>query len=214
MQLRLETGLTSDEYVSERGWEKATLDRCPVHHEGGCGFARHTAYERKSPPGTRIPRWYCPQAHQTFSLLPNFLAARLPGALADVDAVVREYEAARDREVEPALTWEAAAAELRPDIEVQGALRWLRRRVVPVHAAVRALIGLMPDLFAGCAPTLTSLSARLRVPCVLVALREIAEQWLGRLPPSLGFGPRPARRWRRSTALQQDSGADPPAQHR
>ena len=31
----------------------------------------------KTPRGTRIARWYCPQSHTTFSLLPDCLAARL-----------------------------------------------------------------------------------------------------------------------------------------
>jgi hypothetical protein len=29
----------------------------------------------------RIARWYCPEGHRTFSLLPDFLAAKLPGSL-------------------------------------------------------------------------------------------------------------------------------------
>ena len=210
MQLRLATALSSDEYVSERGWENATLDRCPVHPGGGCDFARHTPYERMTPPGTRVARWYCPQAHQTFSLLPDCLSSRLPGSLARVDNVVREAEAGR---VE-GLSWEEVARRLRPDIEVQGALRWLRRRLALLYASASALIGLMPDRLAGCAPTLTSIAARLDVSCVLVALREIAASWLRRLPPPLGFGPRPAQRWPRPKPLQHDSGADPPPKHR
>jgi hypothetical protein len=166
-------------------------------------------YERKVPTGALIPRWYCPKARRTFSLLPDCLASRLPGALVDLETVVRSVEKAR---TPPTRSWEAIAAELRPDIEVQGALRWLRRRLASVQAGVRATMGLFPDVFAGCAPTITSLAARLEVPCVLVALRGIAAGMLDHLPPSLGFGPRPARRWRNAKALQQDSGADPPPQ--
>lgn len=206
VQLRLQKWLSSDEYVSERGWENATLKDCPAHPQGGCGFARHTPYPRVTPPGIRVARWYCPQAHQTFSLLPTFLSSRLPGLLADVDAVVRTAEAARLQ----GQSWEEIAADLRPDIGLQGALRWLRRRLALVHASARAIIGLLPDRLAGSAPTLTSIAVRLGVSPVLIALREIAEDSLPRLPPPLGFGPRPASRWHRPRPLQHDSGADPP----
>jgi hypothetical protein len=206
VQLRFATELSSEEYVSERGWQKAILEKCPVHGRGGCSFARHTPYARKTPPGALIARWYCSEAHQTFSLLPDCFCSRLPGPLVDVDAAVRTYEAAS--------TWEAAADQLQPDTGLQAVLRWLRRRVASVHAALHAVIGLHPDRFAGCSPTLAAFGAVLKVPCVLVALREIAAASLDRLPPPLGFGPRPARRWSRSTPLQQDSGPDPPAPHR
>ena len=206
VQLRFETRLSSVEYVSERGWEKATLEHCPAHPKGGCGFARHTAYERMEPPGTFVPRWYCPQAHRTFSLLPDCLASRLPGSLAEVDTVVREVEAAP--------SWETAANKLRPDVGLQAALRWLRRRVAAAHAAARSLIGLRPYLFSGCAPTLTSFASVLQVSFVMIALRGIAEDALLHLPPPLGFGPRPTKRWSRTRAPQQDSGADSPPQPR
>jgi hypothetical protein len=67
--------------LRKQGWLSATLPRCPLHPQGGCGFARHGTYERVSPPGTRVARWYCPEGHCTFSLLPDCLAARLSGTL-------------------------------------------------------------------------------------------------------------------------------------
>jgi hypothetical protein len=44
-----------------------------------------------------VARWYCRKAHQTFSLLPDCLAARLSGALVEVETVVsdRPYGANR-----------------------------------------------------------------------------------------------------------------------
>ena len=87
---------------------------CPLHSGGGCGFARHGTYGRTSPPGTRIARWYCPEGHCTFSLLPDCLSARLPGTLAEVEAVVIAVEQAR--------SLEAACEELRIDIDLPGAL--------------------------------------------------------------------------------------------
>ena len=105
VQLRYETGLTGAEYVTAEGWRLARLERCPLHPHGGCGFARHSTYRRKKPPGTYIARWYCPQGHCTFSLLPDHLAARFPGTLAEIEQVVAT--------VEQASSVEAAANALR-----------------------------------------------------------------------------------------------------
>ena len=44
--------------------------------------------------GTRIARWYCPESHTTISLLPDCLAARLPGELDELEAVVAHAEQA------------------------------------------------------------------------------------------------------------------------
>ena len=60
----------------------------PIAARGGCGFSSHGAYERKCPAGTLIARWYCPQGHRTFSLLPDHLAARFPGTLSEIEHVV------------------------------------------------------------------------------------------------------------------------------
>ena len=94
VQLRYETGLTDAEYVTREAWRVARLVRCPLHARGGCGFARHGTYERMSPPGTHIARWYCPQGHRTFSLLPDHLAARFAGTLPEIEQVVTAAERA------------------------------------------------------------------------------------------------------------------------
>ena len=88
---------------------------------GGSGFARHSTYSRVSPPGTQVARWHCPADQRTFSLLPDCLAARLSGTLAEVEAVVRAVERAAGPK--------AARGELRLDIELPAVLRWVRRRV-------------------------------------------------------------------------------------
>ena len=88
LQLRFRTGLSGERYVKTRGWRRATLARCPNHPHGDCPLARHGTYARKTPPGTRIARWHCPESHTTFSLLPDCLAARLPGTLAELEARV------------------------------------------------------------------------------------------------------------------------------
>ena len=83
-------------------------------------------FARKTPRGTRIARWYCPQSHTTFSLLPDCLSARLPGTLDELETVVAHAERA------PSLL--AAANALRTDtVALPGAMRWVRRRVRRVH---------------------------------------------------------------------------------
>ncbi len=203
MQLRFETGLTSEEYVSRQAWREARLERCPLHPGGGCGLARHGTYERVQPPGARVARWRCPQGHCTFSLLPDCLAARLPGALAEVEAVVAAVEAA------PSL--EAAADVLRPDIELPGAMRWTRRRVQRVHAALHRLRGVDPEHFAGWPPLVSAWRAGLGVEPVLPALRAIAVAHLHELPAPLGFSNRLRRGGESHRTFQHPMGPDPPA---
>ncbi len=203
VQVRLTTGLTSEEYVSQKGWLTARFERCPFHPEGGCGFASHGTYPRVDPAGCLIARWWCPTAHTSVSLLPDFLCSRLTGTLAEVERVVAAADAAPTRE--------AASETLRPDIELPGALRWLRRRTGLVHAGLAAAIGLLPGLLAGCKPTIHSVRSALGAEVALVCLRDQAALPLGALPPPLGFGPRPLRRRPSPTALQQGTGPDPPA---
>jgi hypothetical protein len=80
-------------------YANASLACCPLRSKGGCRSARHGTYERLSPP--RDP--YCPQGHRTFSLLPDCPAARLPGALAEVEGVVGVVEWAKSLRVSEAL---------------------------------------------------------------------------------------------------------------
>lgn len=203
VQVRHATGLTSEEYVRQKGWLAATLPFCPFHPEGGCGLARHGSYPRIWPAGCRIARYWCPLAGTTISLLPDFLCAGLTGSLAEVEAVVAAAEAAP--------TQEQASEALRPDIELPGALRWLGRRVRLVRAGLAAAIGLLPGLLAGCQPTVKSTRSALGAESVLVCLRAEAAPHLGALPPVLGFGPRPARRRSPKSSSPHDPGPDPPA---
>ena len=202
MQLRFNTGLTSEEYVSRQAWREATLERCPLHPGGGCGLARHGTYERMDPPGARVARWRCPPGHCTFSLLPDCLAARLPGALAEVEAVVAAVECA------PSL--EAAADVLRPDIELPGAMRWTRRRVQRVHTALHVLRGVDPERFAGWSATVSAWRAGLDVEPVLPALRAIAAEHLHELPAPFGFSHRLVQGGESHRVCQHPVGPDPP----
>jgi len=202
VQLRFKTPLSSREYVSEQAWRDASLERCPLHPEGGCSFARHGTYGRVNPLGTRIPRWYCPEGHCTFSLLADCFASRLPGSLSDLEQVVVEVEQAR--------SLEAAANALRTDdISLPGAIRWTRRRVQQVHAALGILLALLPECFCGCQPTVTALRQWLGVEWALPRVRGMAAVYLRVLPSPVGFGP-PRRTTKHGGQVQHDKGPDPP----
>ena len=156
-----------------------------------------------NPPGTRIARWYCPQGHLTFSLLPDHLAARFPGTLADIEQVVAS--------VERAPSFEAAANALRQDdITLTSALRWVRRRVRLVHTVLTIVVSLLPDLCLGCSPTVQAFRIRLACEPVLVPLRHLASVHLQALPRPLGFRPPGEGGGGRKCPFQQRMGPDPP----
>ena len=170
-------------YVAERAWERAILDECPFHPEGGCGVTGHGSYPRVRPAGMRVARFWCSLAGASISLLPSFLAARLPSTLDEIESVLAT--------VETSASVACAADVLRPaDAEKAvtsiSAARWVRRRVRPIRAALLALVTLVPEL-AGCAPSIAAIGARLGVTRVLVALRAIARSHLGSLSPPLGI---------------------------
>jgi hypothetical protein len=150
----------------------------------------------------RIARYYCPKAQITYSLLPDCLAARFSGELAKIEEVVAQAE--RSRSIE------AAADALRPDgISLPSAVRWVRRRLVPVRAALLAIFTLMPHLFAGCAPTLGEARRVLCTQWALPAMRELSAGRLAALPPPLGFRRRAEMGKRHRERRQHKVGADP-----
>ena len=203
MQLRYETGLTGEEYVKAEAWRAASLERCPNHPHGGCSLARHGTYTRKTPRGTRIARWYCPESHTTFSLLPDCLAARLPGTLDEVETVVAAAEQAPSRS--------AAGDALRPDpVELPGAMRWVERRVRLVHHVLTIVIGLLPQCLARCVAEMGAVRARLDTDTALVALRTLTAAQLPVLPAPLGFHPHRLNTTNRNRARQHKMGSDPP----
>jgi hypothetical protein len=157
---------------------------CPRHLSGGCGFARHG-------------RYYCPTAHETFSLLPDCLAGRFPG---DLERVVAHVEAA------PSI--EAAADVVRPDTVLPSAVRWVRRRLTLVRATCLAVVTLLPDLFRGDAH-LAAVRAALETDHALVLLRARAATLLAALPRPLGFGRHVPVRSARPPRRQHRMGADP-----
>ena len=202
VQVRYACGLTGEEYVTQQAWRHASLTRCPLHPKGGCGFARHGTYKRHSPPGARIARWYCRQGHCTISLLPDCLSSQLAGTLAELEAIVVQVEQGR--------SLETTCSHLRLDIELPGALRWVRRRVRAIQAILVILKGLMPACFGPCEPTLHAFAHHLGVQPVLPVLRSIAAPWLHALPPPLGLRPRPRHSGEATDRHQQSVGPDPP----
>jgi hypothetical protein len=198
VQLRHETSLTSEAYLVEHAWVKARLAVCPRHPRGGCGFARHGSYPRKTPAGVRVTRYYCPTAHETFSLLPDCLASRFPSDLDDLERVVTHVGAARGIE--------AAADTLRPEIDLPSAVRWIRRRLALVRAALVIVAGVLPGLCVRDA-SLVALGDAWGTDRVLVTLRGRVASHLGILPPPIGFGPRSTRRPARAPRRQHAMGA-------
>lgn len=185
MQLDWNLSLSGEDYVTTQAWREAKLDCCPEHPGGGCGFARHGTYRRKTRWGDAlIPRWYCRAAHMTWSLLPRCFAARLPGTLDELEA------AALAAETESSLR--AAAECARPGHAVAEAAnrRWLRRRRDLVSACLMSVTTLLPDRFAGCGPSVRALRARLGTARLLVELRGHAAAHLRHLAAPLGFGAR------------------------
>lgn len=210
MQLRQEWALTSEEYVSQQGWLKATLARCPLHPRGGCGFSGHGTYTRELPSGMRVKRWYCPMGRTTFSLLPDCLASGLSGSLDKVEQVAGTVEA---RHAE-GTGLEKVATELRPELmDPRSAVKWVRRRVHAVKVVLLAVATLLPGRL-GDEPSVLAVRKALGTTQALMRLREIGAAHLRSLSPPLGFGPRPRGRSRGRRARQQGTGPDPPAKSR
>jgi len=131
-----------------KAWKDAKLNHCPLHPQGGCKFAGHGTYSRKFPDGVKVARWYCPSGHTTFSMLPDCLSSRLPGTLIEVETVINQIESSPSQE--------AAANNIRLDISLPGALRWMRRRLFLVRSVLILLIELLPSLPGNYQPTLSS----------------------------------------------------------
>ena len=189
MQVLCKEFTVADRYVADRAWERAILGECPFHPQGGCGVRKLGTYRRVEPEGARVARFWCPRAGASISLLPAFLAARMRGTLDAVEAAVLAVEqsgsiAAAVEQVHP--------ADAERAIGPVCAQRSIRRRLRAVRAALLAVVTLLPDRLAGIAPTITALREALGTERVLVAVRCIAEPYLGALPTPLGLCNRPS----------------------
>ena len=203
MQLRYETGLTGEEYVRTKAWRDAKLERCPNHPLGGCSVASHGTYARKTPRGAKVPRWYCRESHTTISLLADCLAARLPGTLDALEAVVAHAERSRS------LT-ETAKALRRDAVELPGAIRWVRRRVRLVRRLLTLLAEQQPERFPLGIAGLVPLRAHLDTRRALVELRCLLAPHLSVLPMPLGFSTDRSRASGNRPGFQHKLGHDPP----
>lgn len=174
---------TDARYVTDRAWESATLDSCPLHEDGRCGLQRLGSYPRVWPAGARVARFWCPLAGTSISLLPDFLAARFSGALDEVEAVVDAVERAGGVAQAIEAVHPAAADGA---LSLPSAQRSIERRVRPIRAVLRACVTLLPDL-AGCAPSLADVRRRLGVERVLTSLRRCLARHLGTYLAPFGF---------------------------
>jgi len=137
--------------------------------------------------------------HATFSLLPDCLAARLPGTLLEVEVVLNK--------VQDSPSQEAAAEEIRDDIELIGALRWVRHRIFLIQVTLNMLIEIVSDLPKNCTPNISCFQEFFDVQFVLPVLRGYVSSHLQILPPPIGFGPSPKKKKNR---FQHKMGTDPP----
>lgn len=86
LQIRYDIKLSAEHYVSTEAWRVARLEACPNHPDGGCTFASHGTYERKTLGRRAGGAMVLPGVSHLFSLLPDCLAARKPGTLDAVEA--------------------------------------------------------------------------------------------------------------------------------
>ena len=202
VQLRLKIALTGEDYVKRKAWLDATAPPCPWHTKD-CQLVPHGTYERRTPEGARVRRFRCRRLGRTVSLLPDCLAARLPGTLEDVEATVRGAEQA------PSLA--TAAIEARPeDVDTGAAQRWTSRRWRPVQQCLELLRTLYPQRFG--AVEAIAFGAALGTAAVLAHLRAVAAKRPQTLPAPVGFHPARKKAVDRSTRkLQHKTGLSPPA---
>ncbi len=176
VQLIHETDLSAEEYVSTQARRGAKLERCPRHPGGGCRLGSHGTCGRKYPDGMRIARHYCRDTPETFSMLPQFMAAGVAGTL---DAI---EEGAAAAESEAGLA--AAEERMRPArrCHPRAARRWIQRRDTWVRALLTIVIGLFPDQFAGTPVRISAFRRRAGTGSALTALRLLCVSHLQSLP--------------------------------
>ena len=204
-QVRYNTDLTVGDYISRQAWWDASPPACPFHRQGSCQLRPHGSYARKVPAGVRVRRFRCSQSGQTVSLLPDCLAARLPGTLAEVERVVREAV----RPGFPRGGWK----RLHPSsyLGTAGGRRWVRRRVERVRLCLALLTTLLPDRYGRLEPTVETFGTALGTTAVLVTLRSVAAAELALLPAPVGFSRRMAVVKPAPQRVQHATGRSPPA---
>ena len=117
-------------------------------------MARHGTYVRKTPVVMPVARFYCGGCRTTFSLLPDFAAARRPGSLQEIEGGTAVLAGSRG-------PW-AAARQLFPERdEMSNAIRGLRRAFAAVSAFLAIVATMRPDLFRGYPSELGAMRAAL-----------------------------------------------------
>lgn len=134
------------------------------------------------------------------------MATRVSDSLPAIEQVVDAFEQMRGE----GASVELAAERLRPDIGLQGAMRWLRRRRLWVKGALVLLVGVAPEILAGLEQTLRNARAALGPVCVLVRIRQIAAKQLPHALAPVGFSHLPKGQLGSGRRLQHKTGADPP----
>jgi len=143
---------------------------------------RHGTYERKTPVLMPVARFDCRGCRTTFSRLPDFAAARRPGALQEIEDGMAVLAGSRG-------PW-AAARRLFPERdEMSNAIRGLRCAFAAVSAFLAIVVTMRPDLFRGCPADLRAMRAALGTETLLVDLRREMAEHLAFLPPPVGFKP-------------------------
>lgn len=135
----------------------------------------------------KIPRYYCRICQRTFSLLADCFAAGYGSSLAEIETV---YKTVNNISV-----FDHGAEQLRPDIELQGARRWLRRRKQRVRLAILV--------------TATILAVNINEIKIL-EIRQRITNHLQNIPTPIGFCHRPLSYWDSRKHLQHTMGPDPP----
>jgi len=105
----------------------------------------------------------------------------------------------------------AAADQLRTEIELPGALRYLDRLCRAVHGALAAVRGLEPECFESVSPTLMGFAAVLSAGSVLTPLRTVVARYLPQLPTPFGVDPHRSALDGTVRRHQHRMGPDPPA---
>ena len=162
---------------------------------------------RKVPAVAFVARYYCPERHTTFGLLPDFYASRVPGTLDEIEGAAALAETV--------LGVERAAEELRPPdtpdaVTLPAAIAWLRRRIAFVRALLITVAGLFADRFAGLGSSIGAWRERLGTERVLVALRGILRVAPVRVAPASRSQPPKYQVTEPERRCQQSTGPEPP----
>jgi hypothetical protein len=162
---------------------------------------------RKVPMVGYVARFYCAACRTTFGLLPDFYASRTPGTLDEMERTAAG--------VEQACTMAEAGEAVRPGhaadaVTLPSAMAWTRRRARWVIALLATMVGLFPERFEGCAPSVEGFRRRLGTERALVKLRGIAQAYLYALPRPFGLLARWPARERATHGAPQSMGNDRP----